>query len=71
MKHAIVGMAGPPVTGFTRRSACSVPTSCAARIAWGRKSRQCHTQGRALLLGSRVIPPPIQAGVMCWDRSNA
>src|SRR5439155_563303 len=56
----------PGSSGFvslsTRRSACSVPTSCAARIAWGRKSRQCHTQGTALLLGSREIPPPIQAG---------
>src|SRR5262249_28095496 len=59
------------VSRSTRRSACSVPTRRAARIAWGRKSRQCHTHGTALLLGSRVIPPPIQAGVMCWDPSCA
>jgi len=53
------------VNRSTRRSACAVPTNSAARIACGRKSCQCHTKGTAVLCGSVLMPPPIQAGVTC------
>src|SRR5215471_3888038 len=53
----------------TRRSACAVPTSSAARIACGRRSRQCQTYGTALLCGSTLMPPPIPGlrDVLCAE----
>src|SRR6266446_1159111 len=39
----------------TRRSACSVPTSSAARIAWGRRSRRRHVLRSEL----RVVVPQL------------
>ena len=71
--NVLLAMPGSPglLRRSTRRSACAVPTSSAARIACGRRSRQCQRFGAALLCGSTLTPPPIQAGVTCCARSCA